>query len=68
MHFVSSKLKVGFGFNHRGFSGIIIGAMSSKCRSECSKCDFTQSPKGGIVSLKFSHQGLTTQSYAEFEG
>jgi hypothetical protein len=30
----SSKLKVGFGFNHGGFSGITMGAMSSKFISE----------------------------------
>ena len=32
LYFVSSKLKIGFGFNHGGFSGtsITIGAMSSK--------------------------------------
>jgi hypothetical protein len=42
----SSKLKVGFGFNHGGFSGLTIGAMSSKFISEFSKCDFTRSPKG----------------------
>jgi hypothetical protein len=46
---VSSKLKVGFGFNHGGFSGITIGAMSSKSISEFSKCVFTRSPKGWIV-------------------
>jgi hypothetical protein len=41
---VSSKVKVGFGFNHEGFSGITIGAMSSKFISEFSKCVFTRSP------------------------
>jgi hypothetical protein len=43
---LSSKLKVRFGFNHGGFSGITIGAMSSKFISEFSKCVFTRSPKG----------------------
>jgi hypothetical protein len=46
LYFVISKLKIGFGFNNGGFSGITIGAMSSKFISEFSKCDFTRSPKG----------------------
>ena len=37
---LSSKFKVGFGFNHGEFSGIAIGTMSSKLISECSKLDF----------------------------
>jgi vacuolar-type H+-ATPase subunit I/STV1 len=43
---VSSKSKVGFGFNYAGFSGITMGAMSSKFISKFSKCVFTRSPKG----------------------
>jgi hypothetical protein len=39
LYCASSKLKVGFGFNHGGFSGLTIGAMSSKFISEFSKCD-----------------------------
>jgi hypothetical protein len=46
LYCVSLKLKVGFGFNHGGFSGITIGAMSSKLISEFSKCDLTRRPKG----------------------
>ena len=37
LYFVTSKLKVGFGFNHGGFSGNTIDAMSSKFISEFSK-------------------------------
>jgi hypothetical protein len=37
LYSASSKLKVGFGFNHGGFPGITIGAMSSKFISEFSK-------------------------------
>ena len=40
LYFVSSKLKIGRGFNHGGISGITIGAMSSKFISEFLKCDF----------------------------
>jgi hypothetical protein len=43
LYCVSSKLKVGFGFKHGGFSGITIGATSSIFISEFSKCDFTNS-------------------------
>jgi hypothetical protein len=49
LYCISSKLKVGFGFNHGRFSGIIIGAMSSKVLTEFSNCDFTRSSKGWIV-------------------
>jgi hypothetical protein len=51
----SSKLKVGFGFNHGGFSGITMGAMSTKFISEFSKCVFTllgvQKVEGDRVAL-----------------
>jgi len=45
LYCVSSKLKIGFRFNHGGVSGITIGAISSKFISELSKCNFTRSPK-----------------------
>jgi hypothetical protein len=46
LYCVNSRLKEDFEFNHGGFSGITIGAMSSKFISEFAMCDFTRSPKG----------------------
>ena len=52
-----SKLKISFGFNHGGFSGITIGAMLSKFISE-----FVQKVElKGCLSYTFSYKGLKTQ-------
>ena len=67
LYFLSSKFKVGFGFNHGGFSWFTIGDMSSQLISECLKCDFIRSPKDridlGCLSYILSYKGLNTQSW-----
>jgi hypothetical protein len=71
LDFVSSKLKRCFGFNHGGISYSTIGDYIHII-SECSKCDFTRSPKGwfvlGCLSSTCSYKGVKSQSYAGFEG